>query len=621
MSLPVELSDERAFVSQLESMGSRVKGKLAQCPFHDDKTPSAQWSQGGDGVYRIYCHVCNRHANLFDLREHQTGTDARQQFAESMPKDGPRMNASMPRKQKDDASLLLLPTSRDCAAYAKRIGEPVAWYKYGPSDCPVMVVCRVRKADGKKSFLQFSRYGDGWTPKCTLSDGEIPLYGSNAIPTAGPVLVVEGEKCVDACHAYGVAAVSSAMGAGKASKSNWDCLRGRDVVLWPDHDPIDPKSGKSVGREHMADVANILADIAASIRVIDPEPYGLPPKGDVADLIEAHSKDLDPKVTIQGIMDAADHIGGSAPLADKLEAIIAGAYSQPPSPWPTLDRITNWLYPATVVLLCADPGSGKSMMLMQLMGHCVTNGIPAATYMLEDGPEMHLQRAFVQVATEPNLFSIEWIKGNPTKARSLYADHKPTLDRISKSIMAEGDKEITRDDLILWAEKKAKAGVRIIAFDPVTATKTDDKPWAADAAFITNCKRLAKTYGITVIISTHPRSGNKRPSLASMAGGSAFVRFCHTALWLCSHDPISSSSVHGDLRHERTIEILKARNGTGTSVNVAVTMERHCTITDLGPILVDKEPAEDRNKQPTSEAASARASRLRRKPEDDENVF
>jgi hypothetical protein len=615
--------DEGAFVAQLERMGSKVKGKLAQCPFHDDRTPSAQWSQGNDGTWRIFCHVCNKHANLYDLREHQTGRAARQQFADAIPKDDRKTAANTPRKQNDNAPLMLLPTSRDCAAYAKRIGEPVAWYKYGPADAPVLVVCRIIKDGGKKSFLQFSRHGDGWTPKCTLADGKIPLYGAHALPDTGPVLVVEGEKCVDACRDEGVAAVSSAMGAGKAGKSDWSCLAGRDVVLWPDHDPIDPKSGKSTGREHMADVAALLEGVAASVRLIDPAPYGLPPKGDVADLIESHSRELRVSVTIQGIMEAADHIGGSAPLADKLEAIISGAYSQPPSPWRSLDNITKWLYPSTVVLLCADPGAGKSMMLMQLMGHCVENGIPAATYMLEDGPELHLQRAFVQVARDPNLFDLEWIKGNPDKARRAYQAHRPTLDKISRSIMAEGDKEITREDLIAWAERKAKGGARIITFDPITATKTADKPWAEDAAFITNCKRIAKTYGATVIISTHPRGTNKAPSLASMAGGMAFSRFCHTAIWLCRHDPTESVTVGSPQRHERTIEVLKARNGTGANLNIAVTMERHCTITDLGPIIetASTERKHSAGTKATQDEARGRSPRLKSAPNESEEVF
>lgn len=46
-----------------------------------------------------------------------------------------------------------------------------------------------------------------------------------------PVLVVEGEKCAD-CKVKGYVLLSSY----NAKKTNWDCIKDRDVLIWPDFD-------------------------------------------------------------------------------------------------------------------------------------------------------------------------------------------------------------------------------------------------------------------------------------------------------------------------------------------------------------------------------------------------
>jgi 5S rRNA maturation endonuclease (ribonuclease M5) len=86
------------------------------------------------------------------------------------------------------------------------------------------------------------------------------LYGSDRIGDAEHVLVVEGEKDVDAARAIGVAAVCSAMGAGKAHLADWDALRGKHVTVVPDDD--------EAGRRHAAQVVDkVRVAGAASVRV------------------------------------------------------------------------------------------------------------------------------------------------------------------------------------------------------------------------------------------------------------------------------------------------------------------------------------------------------------------
>lgn len=106
----------------------------------------------------------------------------------------------------------------------------------------------------------------------------LPLYGTERLatwPAEAPVIITEGEKAADALTARGLAALGTVTGAGNPvpSADSLAVLRGRTVILWPDHDDI--------GHEHMTKVGARLAGVAASVRLVTwPD---APPKGDAAD--------------------------------------------------------------------------------------------------------------------------------------------------------------------------------------------------------------------------------------------------------------------------------------------------------------------------------------------------
>ena len=99
-----------------------------------------------------------------------------------------------------------------------------------------------------------------------------------------PILVVEGEKTADAAQRllpeYNV--LTWGGGAGNVGKTNWECLSGREVVIWPDHDydqggqkaahnlqKIITQLNKEVGKEGTVGIVNL--------------PEYLPNKWDLAD--------------------------------------------------------------------------------------------------------------------------------------------------------------------------------------------------------------------------------------------------------------------------------------------------------------------------------------------------
>lgn len=79
-------------------------------------------------------------------------------------------------------------------------------------------------------------------------EGLRPLYNLPGLTGAGPVILVEGEKCADALIALGYMATTIWGGAAAAGKTDWSPLRGRDVVRWADNDH-KRADGHPTGRE------------------------------------------------------------------------------------------------------------------------------------------------------------------------------------------------------------------------------------------------------------------------------------------------------------------------------------------------------------------------------------
>jgi hypothetical protein len=98
-----------------------------------------------------------------------------------------------------------------------------------------------------------------------------------AIGQSKTIFVVEGENCADAVIALGGAATCNAMGAGKWPDELTPFFKNADVVVLPDND--DP------GAKHAALLLEKLQGTAQRVRVL--QLLGLPPKGDIADWIEA----------------------------------------------------------------------------------------------------------------------------------------------------------------------------------------------------------------------------------------------------------------------------------------------------------------------------------------------
>ena len=150
------------------------------------------------------------------------------------------------------------------------LGNPVAVWPYrDASGGRVCFIGRYNKADGDKEFRPRTWCKNRETGKEEWRWKNVPdprpLYGLELLaqrPNA-PVMVVEGEgKCDVARRIFPDHVVVSSMGgAGAASKTDWEPLGGRTVVIWPDNDAPGAGFARTVGA--------ILCGLGCTISIID----------------------------------------------------------------------------------------------------------------------------------------------------------------------------------------------------------------------------------------------------------------------------------------------------------------------------------------------------------------
>lgn len=157
-----------------------------------------------------------------------------------------------------------------------------------------------------------------------------PLYGLEHFQGKDYVLIVEGEKCVDAAHAVlgDWFDVVSWPGGGKAvSKADWSPLKGRKVIIWPDCDSKTDKKTHELlpeqaspgqqgqpGIKAAEDIAKTLLALECTVRIVAvPTPGTVADGWDVADAIAEGRTGEDLKAWIYKSLRESVHAISPAP--------------------------------------------------------------------------------------------------------------------------------------------------------------------------------------------------------------------------------------------------------------------------------------------------------------------
>ena len=167
-----------------------------------------------------------------------------------------------------------------------------------------------------------------------------------------PVVVVEGERCVEHLARLGYATVTWCGGTGAVARTDWDALAGRAAVLWADND--------APGAKAMQTVAGALAALDCPVRHVQ-IPEGKPSGWDCADATESEAHRL--IETAGDVARPIEEVGGQLdewPRAMTPEEFMTADFPQP-----------GWLLDGVlpnngVCLIASPPDSGKSTTLRSL---------------------------------------------------------------------------------------------------------------------------------------------------------------------------------------------------------------------------------------------------------------
>ncbi|MBT7486550.1 MAG: AAA family ATPase [Rhodospirillales bacterium] len=326
------------------------KDFIACCPVHDDHTPSLSISDGNDGKVLLHCYAgCDYDAVADAIENH--GVRLRPK-----PRSNPPSRSKKTKKHSQAATDYLYPDENGEVRY------------------------RVRRSykDGKKNFSQARKNGSRWVPN--MNGVERLPYNLPAVLTAEDVVIVEGEKDVDNLTKIGVVATCNSGGAGKWQPELNKRFEGKRVYIVPDND--EP------GKKHARDVAEMLADFALKVSIVD-MCRDMPMKADISDWLEKQ-KPVDHQAFFEAVFEA--------PLLDEEVPPPDGAAFVPTTNQPQIttgaDFVADFVAPDYIVddiiqrgrLLTATAltGHGKTAVAIYLM-FCFAHGKPFGGREVEQG--------------------------------------------------------------------------------------------------------------------------------------------------------------------------------------------------------------------------------------------
>lgn len=591
--------DRESLVSALMEAGAAgVRGSSLRCPFHEDRTASGHIKQDSSGHWRFTCHTasCGWKGDVYDVEAHNAGMSVK----DYLRKLGEHTKAAVERRDrpkpssvvKEDAPSDKEPTRvfRNPFEIEITVSHCSGCYKYtNPVTHAIeMIVLRIEEPGKKKRFLQMQPCDGGFT--WGAPSGPWPLYNRTRIMESDTIIIVEGEKCVHALQDIGIVATTSPGGAGKAFHADWGLLAGKRVILWPDNDAPDPKTGKRAGHEHMNDVRQILSNLDPCPRIGVLDFSAQPEKWDAADCVaEMQREGLDPneiREVLSTYFDDAKPHGAASELTKYMEDTISGLRTAIQWPWPVFGKSTYALLPGMLMLICGDPGARKSFFLTQSLIKFHRDNVKVGAFMLEHTKNWHMNRTLAQVSGNGALFDPEWIADNPTTVRNLMEKHQDFLNDFGRRVWTshEAAEEVTYASMLAWTRQRAEQGCRVIAIDPVTMLEGGDRQWQEDLRFIRELKQIAELHGCSIIMVTHPRTTTRKgPSLHDLAGGGAYSRFSQTVCWIESwddpkqveiieYDDIGTTNCYDEIVRVQ-VRIMKATNGPGTGRKIGYKFE------------------------------------------------
>lgn len=562
-------SSRDALVIALQDAGCNlVRGNTVRCPFCDDNKPSAGVYEANGTGWRFKCLQCGRNGSIVDVMAWSEKVEVEEVLKRFQPANLPITKKKVYATYEELYQAIIRQTQADTIE---------AVYKYTDPDTRAIDLMVFRCiAKGEKTFRPAMPVEGGFAIESPSVPR--PLYNRSRIRTSIDIVVVEGEKCVHALSEFGIVATTSPGGYANAKYADWTPLYEKNVILWPDND--EP------GFQYIADVEHKLLSLEypPSVSTLSPSVLDLQRKEDSADFVDqvknAFSKSEDRVREIRSALKKAKSKSFSVALRSDYQSIIEGQKRPVHFPHKHLTGLSSALVPSTITILCGNPGASKSLMLLEWLAYWVDTDIKSIVCELEKDRLFHLRRAHAQKAGCAEITNNEWVEANGEIIDRLCEEHSGFIDTIGACIYDGNEAKSSYKQIMDWIIEKAKIGYRVVAIDPITILDAEKESFKEQQKFIQGLNdEVVKKYQTSIILVVHPTKAADHPNLSFLAGSTAFSRFVDTVIWLDIHDPKSSpvfspcGSTEAD--HNRTLLILKARNGKGAGAKIACSFDPH----------------------------------------------
>lgn len=269
--------DLRNSLERLNCRPKIVSGKLtSRCPGHNDKNPSFSATVSDDGKLLLKCFAgCATEEIVRSL-----GWTMKDLFPVS-----PVITKAF--KEKNAQGLI------DRHPLTATYGEPIIYWYHDRNSQQVAATVRWDKPDGGKECRPILKCENDW--QCRAKEDYRPLYDLHKLFQADEdevVFFVEGEKCVEALKQMNLLATTSQQGSNAPSKTDFNALRNKTVVVFPDND--------KPGIQYAETVSGLAIDAECKdVRIVDLKKFfpELGKGGDVADLV--HSRRKNPQLLLE----------------------------------------------------------------------------------------------------------------------------------------------------------------------------------------------------------------------------------------------------------------------------------------------------------------------------------
>lgn len=249
------------FSTLVQALGAVPRGDqyVCKCPAHSDDNPSL-WFCEKEGKILLHCFAgCSQDSVITALRGAGLWNHPIPVYKQSLPPGIPFFYPP--------AAVVLkaggVPGFETQKVYSTH-------YPYRDLSGRIVGHTVRYQREAKKEIIPFFRWDEqrgAWRAGHEKTDGRL-LYNLQSLERLDArILIVEGEKCVDAATKFiqelelNMVAISWPGGSKSVGKCDWSPLKGRDCILWPDLD--------RPGYFAMRDVAKILLSLSCLVSMVD----------------------------------------------------------------------------------------------------------------------------------------------------------------------------------------------------------------------------------------------------------------------------------------------------------------------------------------------------------------